>query len=221
MDSHHSQTDLLGKLDFLTADDSRNADGGPRNAEETRSWERRHPCRRVVALSRLAGNLLCSAPSFGGQDAARTSRLEALEACTTARWRQFVVERSNLNDESEGDDMDAKELARLAARLMSCPAAPFHEAGVRGVVESICQENDLDCRRDGYGNVLVQIGKAARGRALVLAAHMDHPGFEVVKSLGDRQWLVQFHGGVPDHYFRRGGPLRLPPRSTHGPPGRR
>src|SRR5258705_12956883 len=73
--------------------------------------------------------------------------------------------------------MEPKELARLAGRLMSCPAAPFHEAGVRAVVELICAENHLNCERDGFGNVLVRLGDKSAGRPLVLAAHMDHPGF--------------------------------------------
>ena len=51
-------------------------------------------------------------------------------------------------------------------------------------------------------------------RPLVLAAHMDHPGFEVVRSLGEARWVAQFNGGVPDDYFREGTRLRLLPGST-------
>ncbi|HYV30510.1 MAG TPA: hypothetical protein VEO53_05300, partial [Candidatus Binatia bacterium] len=117
--------------------------------------------------------------------------------------------------------MNPKEFARLAARLMSCPAAPFHEAGVRGVVESICAENGLRCERDPFGNILVRLGNASAGRPLVLAAHMDHPGFEVVRSLGEARWVAQFNGGVPDDYFREGTRLRLLPGSTAATLGRR
>src|SRR5881396_340268 len=120
-----------------------------------------------------------------------------------------------------GDDMNPKDFARLAGRLMSCPAAPFHEAGVRGVAESICAENGLVCKRDAFGNVIVRLGHALDGRALALAAHLDHPGFEVVQSLGERQWVARFHGGVPDGYFRRGTPLRLLPGCTAAKLGRR
>jgi endoglucanase len=48
-------------------------------------------------------------------------------------------------------------------------------------------------------------------RPLVLAAHLDHPGFELVRRLSDKTWLARFRGGVPDNYFRRGVPLRLMP----------
>jgi endoglucanase len=107
--------------------------------------------------------------------------------------------------------MDPAELVALAGRLLSCPVAPFYEAGVRAVVETVCSEHGLDCRRDRYGNVLVHLGDPSVGRPLVLAAHMDHPGFEVVRALGPKGWVVQFNGGVPDAYFRPGLPLRLWP----------
>ena len=107
--------------------------------------------------------------------------------------------------------MNSKEFASLAKRLMSCPAAPFHEAGVRAVVEVICAENGLACKRDAFGNVLVRLGSASAGRPFVLAAHMDHPGFEIVRPLGSRRWLARFNGTVADKYFRAGVPVRLLP----------
>jgi len=110
--------------------------------------------------------------------------------------------------------MNAKEFAALAGRLMSCPAAPYHEAGVRAVVEVICAENGLDCERDTFGNVLVRLGKSKAGRPFVLAAHMDHPGFEIVRALGPRRWHARFNGTVAERYFRAGIPVRLLPGAT-------
>jgi endoglucanase len=117
--------------------------------------------------------------------------------------------------------MNPLEFARLAGRLMSCPAAPYHEAGVRAVVELICAENGLACERDDFGNVLVRLGGKADGRPLVLAAHMDHPGFEIVRPLGKGRWLARFNGGVPDGYFRPGIPVRLLPGASAARLGRR
>jgi len=94
---------------------------------------------------------------------------------------------------------------------MSCPAAPFHEAGVRAVVELICTENGLPFQRDPFGNVIVRLGNASAGRPFVLAAHLDHPGFEIVRPLGNRRWVARFNGGVPDNYFHSGIPVRLLP----------
>ena len=104
---------------------------------------------------------------------------------------------------------------------MSCPAAPFHEAGVRAVVEIICSENGMDCRRDHFGNLLVRLGNATAGRPLVLAAHMDHPGFEIVRPLGKGRWQARFNGTVPPPYFVPGIPVRLLPGSTAAQLGKR
>jgi len=82
---------------------------------------------------------------------------------------------------------------------------------VRAVVELICTENGLAFQRDRFGNVIVRLGSAAAGRPLVLAAHMDHPGFEIVRPLGSRRWVARFNGGVPDDYFHAGIPVRLLP----------
>lgn len=117
--------------------------------------------------------------------------------------------------------MNPNEFARIARHLMSCPAAPYHEAGVRAVVELICAENGLACERDPFGNVLVRLGNKSLGRPLVLAAHMDHPGFEVVKRSGKRGWMARFHGGVPDGYFRQEIPVRLLPGGEAARLGRR
>jgi endoglucanase len=117
--------------------------------------------------------------------------------------------------------IDPDEFARLAGRLMACPAAPYHESGVRTVVELICTEHGLKCARDPFGNVILHLGHARAGRPLVLAAHLDHPGFEVMRSLGAGRWEAQFNGGVPDAYFRRGTLVRLLPGATSARLGRR
>lgn len=94
---------------------------------------------------------------------------------------------------------------------MCCPAAPFHEAGVREAVELLCAEHGLEFRRDPFGNVLIELMTARRARPLVLAAHMDHPGFEILRELAPGRWLARFNGGVASRYFRQGVPVRLLP----------
>ena len=110
--------------------------------------------------------------------------------------------------------MTPKEFSLITGRLMRCPAAPFYEAGVRDAVELLCEEHGLVFRRDRFGNVLVELKTARRARPLVLAAHMDHPGFEIVRELAPGRWLAQFNGGVPSRYFRTGVPVRLLPGAT-------
>lgn len=135
---------------------------------------------------------------------------EAQEFRVEGRWRN--VESARVNP---------KEFARIAGRLMSCPAAPFYEAGVRAVVELICTENGLAFQRDQFGNVMVRLGSAAAGRPFVLAAHLDHPGFEIVRPLGSRRWLARFNGGVADSFFHPGIPVRLLPGDIPARLGRR
>src|SRR6185503_8156939 len=55
----------------------------------------------------------------------------------------FCVEVRRSNPESDSG-MDPSELVPLARRLLSCPVAPFYEAGVRAVVETVCAEHGLD-----------------------------------------------------------------------------
>jgi putative aminopeptidase FrvX len=109
--------------------------------------------------------------------------------------------------------MTPREFSNLAGRLMRCPTAPYHEQAVRAETERICAEHGLSHARDPFGNLWVRLGNA-RHRPLVLVAHLDHPGFHIVRRLSGGRWLARFRGGVPDEYFRRGVPLRLIPGGT-------
>ena len=97
---------------------------------------------------------------------------------------------------------------------MRHPAAPFHEHAVRDEVERICAEHRLDFKRDEFGNVIVRLRTAPKVRPIVLAAHMDHPGFEIVRRLSPTRWFARFLGGVPDSYFRKGIRVQLIPGET-------
>jgi putative aminopeptidase FrvX len=113
------------------------------------------------------------------------------------------------------------DVCEIAGRLMRQPAVPYHEQGVRSAVEKICSENALRFERDRFGNVIVELQTAPARRPFVLAAHMDHPGFEIVRRIGPGRWKARFLGNVPDPYFRRGFPLRLMPGSTAARLGRK
>ena len=117
--------------------------------------------------------------------------------------------------------MNAKILSNLAVRLLRCPAAPYHETAVRAEVEKICVEHRLTCQRDTFGNLLVYLQTAPKQRAFVLAAHLDHPGFEIVGPLPGKRWHARFLGGVPDEYFRPGISIRLMPGAIPAKLGKR
>lgn len=107
--------------------------------------------------------------------------------------------------------MDSRILCELAGRLMQHPAVPYHEHAVREEVQKICKGNDLRFELDRYGNLLVRLQTSKKQRPFVMAAHMDHPGFEVVRNKGNSSRRVRFQGGVPDQYFREGIKIRLMP----------
>lgn len=117
--------------------------------------------------------------------------------------------------------MTPVDFRQLAGRLLRQPAAPYHEAAVQQEVERFCGEHGLDCARDRFGNLFVRLQTAPRRRPLVLAAHLDHPGFEILRKIGRRRWLARFIGGVADVYFRAGIPVRLMPGAVPARLGRK
>ena len=122
--------------------------------------------------------------------------------------------------------MNSRALCKLASRLMRHPAAPYHEHAVRAEVEMICQEHNLSHKRDPFGNLLIgaavsERAKAQSSRPIVFAAHMDHPGFEVLSGNSSNGLQARFRGGVPDQYFRSGLAIRLMPGGERARLGRR
>jgi endoglucanase len=117
--------------------------------------------------------------------------------------------------------MTPEKFCELARRLMQHPTAPYNEHAVRDEAEKICVENNLPFERDPFGNLLVHLRPDLRRRPLVLAAHLDHPGFEILKKVSPRHWLARFRGGVGDPYFRQGTRLRIMPGPLRAVLGRR
>src|SRR4051812_38159656 len=121
--------------------------------------------------------------------------------------------------------MNPREFCRLAGRLMRHPVAPYYEHAVSGEVQQICGENRLHCEKDPFGNLLVRTWERRRLagllRPIVFAAHMDHPGFEIVRPDSSGHLRVRFQGGVPDQYFRRGLAVQLMPGNDRAKLGRR
>jgi len=107
--------------------------------------------------------------------------------------------------------MSSKLFISIARRLMRCPSSPFHEHAVRAEVESICEEHKLGCSSDRFGNLLVELRRGKGVRPMVLVAHLDHPGFDILKRVDTRCLHARFLGGVPKQYFRKGTRIRLMP----------
>ncbi|MBN1419670.1 MAG: M20/M25/M40 family metallo-hydrolase [Planctomycetes bacterium] len=101
---------------------------------------------------------------------------------------------------------------RFLDEVLPIPAVPFHEEGVAAYIRAFARDRGLRIRADRYGNLLVSIDRA-RGKVppLVIAAHMDHPGFEVERMAGKGRAILRFYGGVDDRYFAGKAIEILPP----------
>ena len=102
-------------------------------------------------------------------------------------------------------------LLRISERLMRSPAAPYHEELVASEVIAICRELELFCKPDSFGNLILSAAKRPAKAPIVLAAHMDHPGFRIHRQISPTQFAADFLGGVGDSYFKPGTLLRLMP----------
>ena len=87
---------------------------------------------------------------------------------------------------------------KLLKQVLNLPTAPFHEHHVARFVLHFCKSLGLSCKQDSFGNLKV-IYRHGASKPVAFTAHMDHPGFEVLK--GGKKSLVQLLGGVPDNYF--------------------
>src|SRR5215813_935096 len=89
----------------------------------------------------------------------------------------------------------------LAERTLSRPTAPFREGAVIAWVREWARSAPhLALRTDPVGNLeLRRRGVPASRSPLVLAAHMDHPGFHALRSRATRSGVeidARFLGGV-------------------------
>lgn len=138
-------------------------------------------------------------------------------------------------------------LVTLLGRLMRCAAAPYHENLVSTEVLKIVEEFELYSETDDFGTIWVGpnlgqgsgsgsesksdfsdmdspleqetevLSQEAPPSRLIMAAHMDHPGFEVLDLNEDTGlWRCQFLGGVGKEYFKEWTPLTLYPSGVRG-----
>ena len=91
----------------------------------------------------------------------------------------------------------ALDILRL---LGGCPATSFHEGLVSRRIVAILDASKIDYRVDMYGNIIARVdgNLEAESESLPIAfvAHMDHPGFEVVR-YEEELPIATSLGGVP------------------------
>lgn len=100
-----------------------------------------------------------------------------------------------------------QEFWSLVERFINLPTAPFvEEAGLTFIREFAAARPALAVASDRFGNLLVHYrrGKPARSaRPVLLAAHLDHPGFVAQRMLDRRTLLAEWRGWVRPEYFTR------------------
>jgi putative aminopeptidase FrvX len=96
---------------------------------------------------------------------------------------------------------------KLLLDLLALPTAPFNEQYIVDFVRRwAAQRKAVSLTQDRFGNLLLRIRRGNRStRPLVLAAHMDHPGFEAKGMVSDQRLRAIWRGGVPPEYFEGAG----------------
>lgn len=100
---------------------------------------------------------------------------------------------------------------RLARGIASQPTAPtFEELPLESLKEFAASRPQLSVSEDPVGNLLVKMdGKKSRRKSpLVMVAHLDHPGFEVLE-VSEETVKARFRGGVGRQHVRRGTRVRF------------
>lgn len=88
--------------------------------------------------------------------------------------------------------------------LLELPTAPLNEGYLVEYIRRWAADRPgIRFSQDSAGNVLLRLQRGSRGRPpLVLAAHMDHPGFEARRMRGDKRVEAAWLGWVHPDYFR-------------------
>lgn len=99
---------------------------------------------------------------------------------------------------------------KILRQVVDLPTAPFAEGHViRHVEDFVSRRSSLSLRRDPYGNMLVRYHPGQKSkrriRPVLLAAHMDHPGFVAAEMIDGRRVRADFRGWVEAPYFKKAG----------------
>ena len=106
---------------------------------------------------------------------------------------------------------DATTMRRLVD-LLSRPTAPYRESAVQSWATARLDSAGVPYCTDSAGNLVVgaesltayrrALARRDDGPAVVLIAHMDHPGFHATRWLGPDRLAVRWHGGGPVRHLR-------------------
>jgi putative aminopeptidase FrvX len=91
-------------------------------------------------------------------------------------------------------------IRRILKIVLTQPTAPYHEHRVRDALAGLLREAGIRPRIDRAGNLHARY-RRGKGHPVALAAHMDHPGMEIL-SVRDRQAQARWNGQMPTFDMR-------------------
>ena len=80
--------------------------------------------------------------------------------------------------------LDPEAILSVLQRIALPPTAPYHEWAVLDAIRGELERGGILTTTDSFGQVHARVAAGAAKRALIFAAHTDHPGFEVIEASG-------------------------------------
>jgi endoglucanase len=96
--------------------------------------------------------------------------------------------------------VDPDEILAVLQRIASPATAPYHEWAVLDAIRGELEHGGISSRTDSFGQVHARVSAGAAKRALVFAAHTDHPAFEVIEASG-KSGKARVLGGFRQRVF--------------------
>ena len=95
----------------------------------------------------------------------------------------------------------SKQELCLLKEVTTVPTGPFCEMATIAYVKNWAEKNEIEYHSDPFGNLLLKYpGAEKTDSPWVLQAHLDHPGFAVIKQQGTMV-RAQFRGHVLPQFF--------------------
>ena len=96
--------------------------------------------------------------------------------------------------------LDPDEVLAVLRRIALAPTAPYHEWAVLDAIRAELEGAGIPTTTDPFGQVHARVSAGAAKRALVFAAHTDHPAFEIIEASG-RTGKARVLGGFRQRVF--------------------
>ena len=96
--------------------------------------------------------------------------------------------------------LDPDEVLAVLGRIAAPPTAPYHEWAVLDAIRGELERGGISTRIDSFGQVHARVSVGTPKRALIFAAHTDHPAFEIVEASG-RTGKARVLGGFRQRVF--------------------